>query len=55
MEKYAMKLKVGDKVNMHCDGWKIIKSVKSRASMTDVIFEDGSTASFWNDDRLFVV
>ena len=55
MEKYACRLKVGDKVNMHCDGWKIVKSVKCRASMTDVVFEDGSNASFWNDERLFVV
>lgn len=55
MEKYAIRLNVGDKVNMHSDGWKIIKTIKNRAGMTDVIFEDGSTASFWNDERLFVV
>lgn len=55
MEIYASKLKTGDKVNMYCDGWKIVKNIQFRASITDIMFEDGSTASFWNDTKLIVI
>ena len=54
MEKFADKINVGDKLNMHCDGWKVVKSVR-KGFMTEVIFEDGSEHRFRNDEKVFAV
>lgn len=54
MEKFASKIKVGDKLNMHCDGWKIVKSVWD-GFMIEVTFKDGSKYSFGPEERVFAV
>lgn len=54
MEKFASHIAVGDKVNMRCDGWKIVKSIR-KGFMTEVIFEDNTEHCFQNDERVFVV
>ena len=28
MEKFAYEIKVGDKLNLHCDGWKVRQAAK---------------------------
>lgn len=54
MEIYASKIKVGDKVNMHCDGWKTIKSI-NKGFKINVTFEDDSTYNFMSDEKIFVI
>lgn len=38
MEKYAKDLKVGDIVNMYCDGWQKIIAIRKRYNIC-VVFE----------------
>lgn len=54
MEKFAYKIKAGDKLNMHCDGWKIVKYV-NKGFMIGVVFEDGTEHTFNGSDKVFVV
>lgn len=54
MEKFASKIKVGDKLNMYCHGWKIVKSVK-KGFMTEVVFEDNTKHKYQNDESIFAV
>ena len=54
MEIFAGKIKVGDKVNMHECGWKIVKKVIFGFT-TNILFEDGTEVSLWDTDRIFVI
>lgn len=54
MEKFAYKIKAGDKLNMHCDGWKVVKSVR-KGFMIEVVFEDGTEHTFNHNERVFAV
>lgn len=54
MEIFAGKIRVGDKVNMHEGGWKIVKKVIYGLTI-NILFEDGTEASFWDTDKIFVI
>lgn len=54
MEIFAGKVKVGDKIDMHERGWKIVKKV-IHGFMTNILFEDDTEVSFWNTDKIFVI
>lgn len=54
MEIFAGEIKVGDKVNMHEGGWKIVKKVV-HGFTTNILFEDDTEVSFWDTHRIFVI
>ena len=54
MEKFADKIKIGDKLNMHCDGWKIVKFVRNGFNV-EVVFEDGTEHNFSHSDKVFAI
>lgn len=54
MEKFAYEIKMGDKLNLHCDGWKVVKYV-DKGFMVKVVFEDGTERTHLRGDRVFAV
>ena len=54
MEKFAYKIETGDKLNMRCDGWKVVKYV-NKGFMIEVVFEDGTKHTFNKSDKVFAV
>lgn len=56
MEKFAIKLTVGDKINMHCNGWKVVAFVqKTSCGRVNITFVDRTESDLNEGDRVFVV
>lgn len=54
MEKFAYKINAGDKLNMYCEGWKVVKYI-NKGFMIEVVFEDGTQHKFAHSERVFAV